>query len=161
MGEVTLEGLLAALRDIVDEPGGGEFTRKNMIRLLRTLEEQLREVLYVPLGELDDGTEIIGEHQVITHFSWLVRALEDLDNGLTDEILKPNRPRASARLPWRIRSDDETLVEALMIFQNAKGFHSRKAAAEALAKKLKKGGYRRKGEPLSAKQLINLSHRKR
>ena len=160
-GEDALDRLLTALCVVVEGPDGSRFDRPNIIRLLSVLAAQLGEHLQTPLGTLDDGTEVVGEHPAVTQLWSLVQALKDLDRGLTDEVLRPCRDGATASLPWRLRNADRALIDLLRVFEKAGGFSTRKDAAEALARKLRKRGYRRKGQAVSARQLINLNHRRR
>lgn len=160
-GEGAFDAFLAALCEVVDAPDGSAFDRPKIIRLLNVLIAQLGEYLRTPLGMLDDGTEVVGEHPAVTQLWSLVQALKDLDRGLTDEVLRPCRDGATASLPWRLRNADRALIDLLRVFEKAGGFSTRKDAAEALARKLRKRGYRRKGQAVSARQLINLNHRRR
>ena len=99
------------------------------------------------------------DHPVATQLKSLSSAFGDLDIGITDDIFKPYSHGSNAARPWWLRERDKVLVECLAVFQRHHGIAQQKQAAMQLAKTLKVAGYRRKGEMLTWRQIIDLRNR--
>jgi hypothetical protein len=148
--------LLDKLRALTSDPDGTEFTRPNLIALLDVLTGHLDEAMATRLGELEDGTLVLARHPVVEQLSGLTAALRDLDQGLTDPVLKRIGGKKNAARPWQLKRKDDILLDAMEIFQRTHKFPSRKAAAMRLAVKLKSKRYRRKGKELDGGSLYAL-----
>ncbi len=151
--------LLDKLRALTSDPDRTEFTRPNLIALLDVLTGHLDEALAIPLGELEDGTLVEAQHPVAAHLSGLTAALRDLDQGLTDPVLKRIGGKRNAVRPWRLTRADDALFEALEIFQRTEKLPHLKAAAKLLALKLQFIGYRRRGKGIYGSSLYALYHK--
>ena len=155
----AFEVLLNDLRALSVKPGGAEFNRKNVVALLQSLTLHLGDALAIPAGVLDDDVELFLDHPVATQLKSLSSAFGDLDIGITDDIFKPYSHGSNAARPWWLRERDKVLVECLADFQRHHGIAQQKQAAMQLAKTLKVAGYRRKGEMLTWRQIIDLRNR--
>lgn len=98
MGTADYDALLDNLRQLTSAPGHADFTRPNLIALLEVLTTHLGEALTSKLGELEDGTHVEAQHAVADLLSGLCSALRDLDNGLTDPVLRRSFPAALQQL---------------------------------------------------------------
>ena len=145
--------LLDKLRALTSDPDGTEFTRPNLIALLDVLTGHLDEALATRLGEFEDGTLLLARHPVVEQLSGLTAALRDLDQGLTDPVLKRIGGKKNAARPWQLKRKDDILFDAMEIFQRIHKLPNRKAAATRLAVKLKSKRYRRKGKELDGGSL--------
>jgi hypothetical protein len=148
--------LLDKLRALTSDPDGTEFTRPNLIALLDVLTGHLDEALATRLGEFEDGTLLLARHPVVEQLSGLTAALRDLDQGLTDPVLKRIGGKKNAARPWQLKRKDDILFDAIEIFQRIHKLPNRKAAATRLAVKLKSKRYRRKGKELDGGSLYAL-----
>ena len=131
--------LLEDLRSLTSTPKGGEFNRKNIIALLEVLNQHLGSALATPSGTLEDGTEVVEEHPAAALLRMLGEAIGDLDIGKVDDVFRRTPTKANATRPWRIREDHKLLIEALEIFQQLEGIHTRSDAARRMASKLNSG----------------------
>lgn len=156
MGAEQYDALLDSLRELTADPANADFTRPNLIALLDILTNHLGEALASKLGELEDGTHVETQHAVADLLSGLSSALRDLDNGLTDPMLRRIAGKKNSARPWRLRQQDDVLFEALEIFQRIKRLPDRKAAARRLAVTLQSSNYRRKGKQMSGSNLYSL-----
>lgn len=156
MGTGDHNVLLEQLRTFSSDPDREDFSRPNLIALLDLLATGLGEQLATKQGELEDGTHVFAEHSVVAQLSGLASALRDLDKGLTDPVLKRVGGKKNAARPWRLIKEDDVLFEALEIFQSMRKLQDRKAAAIALALKLRASGYKRRGKWLSWSNLYGL-----
>lgn len=159
MADTEYDALLGDLRALTDAPNGEEFTRSNVIALLGVLVTHLGEALATEMGELEDGTPVEAEHSVSAQLSGLVQALRDLDIGLTDPVFEPTLGNQNARRNWRMRQEDNALIEGLEVFQRIKKIKNRKAAAMKAASELRRSKYTRRGKKLSGLDLYNLYYR--
>lgn len=159
MADTEYDALLDGLRAVTDTPNGEEFTRSNVIALLGVLVSHLGEALATKVGELDDETPVEAEHPVSAQLSALVEALRDLDIGLTDPLFKPAVGNKNARRHWRLRQEDEALIEALDVFQRLMKIKCRKSAMMKAASELKRSKYTRRGRLLTWLDLQNLYYR--
>ena len=150
------DGLLDKLRTFASDPDTTEFTRPNLIALLDVLTGHLDEALATREGELENGTLVQARHPVVEQLSGLTAALRDLDQGLTDPVLKRIGGKKNAVRPWRLKQDDDALFEALEVFRRLQKIPDIKAAATRLAVKLKSKRYRRKGKELDGGSLYAL-----
>ena len=148
--------LLDKLRALTSDPDRTEFTRSNLIALLDVLTGHLDEALAIPLGELEDGTLVEAQHPVAAQLSGLTAALRDLDQGLTDPVLKRIGGKKNAVRPWRLTREDDALFEGMEIFQRMRKLPDLKAAAMRLAVKLKINGYRRRGKEITGRSIYAL-----
>ena len=153
--------LLDKLRALTSDPDGTEFTRPNLIALLDVLTGHLDEAMATRLGELEDGTLVLAPHPVVEQLSGLTAALRDLDQGLTDPVLKRIGGKKNAARPSRLVRDDDALLEALEIFQKMEKLPHLKAAAKRLAVKLQCTEYRRKGKGMTGNSLYALYYKHR
>lgn len=161
MGARQYDALLDSLRELTANPANADFTRPNLIALLDILTKHLGEALASKLGELEDGTHVEAQHAVAGLLSGLSLALRDLDNGLTDPVLRRIAGKKNSARPWRLRQEDDVLFEALEIFMRIKRLPDRKAAARRLAVTLQSSNYRRKGKQLSGSNLYSLYNKHR
>jgi hypothetical protein len=148
--------LLDKLRALTSDPDGTEFTRPNLIALLDVLTGHLDEALATRLGEFEDGTLLLARHPVVEQLSGLTAALRDLDQGLTDPVLKRIGGKKNAARPWQLKWKDDILFDAMEIFQRKHKLPDRKAAATRLAVRLKSKKYRRRGKELDGQSLYAL-----
>ena len=153
--------LLDKLRALTSDPDGTEFTRPNLIALLDVLTGHLDEAMATRLGELEDGTLVLARHPVVEQLSGLTAALRDLDQGLTDPVLKRIGGKKNAARPSRLVRDDDALLEALEIFEKMEKLPHLKAAAKRLAVKLQRTEYRRKGKGMTGNSLYALYYKHR
>lgn len=156
MGAEQYDALLDSLRDLTADPARADFTRPNLIALLDILTIHLGEALAAKVGELEDGTHVETQHAVADLLSGLSSALRDLDNGLTDPVLRRIAGKKNSARPWRLRQEDDVLFEALEILQRIKRLPDKKAAARRLAVTLQSSDYRRKGKKLRGSNLYAL-----
>ena len=159
MADTAYDALLAELRALTDVPNGAEFTRSNLIALLGVVVTHLGQALATMEGQLDNGTPVEAEHPVSAQLSGLIEALRDLDNGLTDPVFEPTLGNQNARRNWRMRQEDNALIEGLEVFQRIKKIKNRKAAAMKAASELRRSKYTRRGKKLSGLDLYNLYYR--
>ena len=159
MADTEYDALLGDLRALTAAPNGAEFTRSNLVALLYVLDIHLSAPLATKEGELEDGTLVEAEHPVSTLLSGLVKALGDLDIGLTDPVFEPAAGNQNARRHWRVRQEDNALIEGLEVFQQAKKIKHLKKAAMKAASELKRSKYTRRGKELSWLDLYNLHYR--
>ncbi|MEO0030695.1 MAG: hypothetical protein RIS94_453 [Pseudomonadota bacterium] len=159
MGFPDYDDLLDRLRGLTSNPNNAEFTRSNLIALLDVLTTHLDEALASKVGELEDGTHVVGQHPVAHLLSGLVLALQDLDKGLRVPVFEAAVGMQNARRRWHVRQEDKALIEGLEVFQRVKKIKTRKAAAMQAASALKKGKYTRKGKALSWQDLYGLYSR--
>lgn len=150
------EALLDELRALASGPGGGEFTRQNIIALINVLARHLDHALATPIGSVEDGTEVAVQHPVGEQLEALSDALGDLDVGLTDPILRPNSYGANNTRGWALRNKDERLAEALNIYMAAKPGMKLRTAARDVARLLKE---ERRGRPLTGRRLEKIYYR--
>jgi len=155
------DGLLDKLRTFASDPDTTEFTRPNLIALLDVLTGHLDEALATREGELENGTLVQARHPVVEQLSGLTAALRDLDQGLTDPVLKRIGGKKNAVRPWRLKQDDDALFEALEVFRRLQKIPDIKAAAERLAVKLQVTGYRRRGKGMNGSSLKSLYYKHR
>lgn len=152
----ALDAMLNALREAAEGEEREDFNRTNVVGILQVLLRHLAPLLEEPLVQ-DEEFEAVTEHAAIFQLRALAAALRDLDTGLTDPIFKANAHGANATLPWDVRDSDGALVEALGVYQKKYGL-TQKAAAEKLASELAVGGFRRRDEVLTGKQLERLKY---
>lgn len=150
------DALLNDVRELTGVPDNAEFTRSNLIALLDVLTNHLGEALASKCGELEDGTHVEAQHPAADLLSGLSSALRDLDNGLTDPVLRRIAGKKNSARRWRLREEDDVLFEALEIFERIKRLPDRKAAARRLAVTLQSSNYRRRGKKLSGSNLYSL-----
>ena len=143
MADAEYDALLDGLRALTDAPNGAEFTRSNVIALLGVLVTLLGEALATKVGELEDGASVEAEHPVSAQLSGLVEALRDLDIGLTDPVFGSALGNQNARRNWRVRQEDNALIEGLEVFQRVRKIKHRKAAAMKAASELRRSKYTR------------------
>ena len=155
------DGLLDKLRTFASDPDTTEFTRPNLIALLDVLTGHLDEALATREGELENGTLVEAQHPVAAQLSGLTAALRDLDQGLTDPVLKRIGGKRNTVRPWRLKQDDDALFEALEVFRRLQKIPDIKAAAERLAVKLQPTGYRRRGKGMNGSSLKSLYYKHR
>ena len=153
--------LLDKLRALTSDPDRTEFTRPNLIALLDVLTGHLDEAMATRLGELEDGTLVLARHPVVEQLSGLTAALRDLDQGLTDPVLKRIGGKKNAARPWQLKREDDILFDAIEIFQRKHKLPNRKAAAKRLAIKLQCTEYRRKGKGMTGNSLYALYYKHR
>lgn len=91
--------------------------------------------------------------------SGLVEALRDLDIGLTDPVFRSALGNQNARRNWRVRQEDNALIEGLEVFQRVRKIKHRKAAAMKAASELRRSKYTRRGKELLWLNLYNLYSR--
>lgn len=161
MGAEQYDALLDSLRELTADPARADFTRPNLIALLDILTIHLGEALAAKVGELEDGTHVETQHAVADLLSGLSSALRDLDNGLTDPVLRRIAGKKNSARRWRLRQEDDVLFEALEIFQRVKKLPNRKAAAYRLAVTLQATDYRRSGKTLTGSNLYSLYNKYR
>jgi hypothetical protein len=161
MGATDQGPFLDALRAFTSDTNRLEFTRPNLIALLDLLTDHLGGQLAIEQGVLEDGTHVEVEHPVVAQLTGLALALRDLDKGLTDPVLKRVGGKKNAARPWRLMKDDDVLFDTLEIFQQVRNLPNRKAAAKAMALKLRTSGYKRRGNWLSWGNLYALYHKYR
>jgi hypothetical protein len=159
MADTEYDALLGDLRALTDAPNGAEFTRTNLIALLYVLDIHLGKALATIEGKLEDGTSVEAEHPVSAQLSGLVEALRDLDSGVTDPVFKRAFGHQNARRNWRLRQEDNALIEGLEVFQRVKKIKHRKAAAMKAASELRRSKYMRNGKELRWLELYNLYYR--
>jgi hypothetical protein len=155
------DGLLDKLRTFASDPARTEFTRPNLTALLDVLTDHLDGALATSEGELEDGTLVEAQHPVAAQLSGLTAALRDLDQGLTDPVLKRIGGKKNSARPWRLKQDDDALFEALEVFQRMQNLPDLKAAAKGLAVKLQSNGYRRRGNRMKGSSLYSLYYKHR
>lgn len=137
-------------------------TRKNIIQLLDTLILSLNPILDVARNSPDSGEKYTVEHPTVTLLGELSDMFHDLDNGKTCELFRPNPYGATASLTFSEQREHELLATAILIAQRAYKQPTKMAAADLLAKKLKKAGWkRRNGAQYTADFLRKLPHRSR
>jgi hypothetical protein len=159
MADADYDALLASLQELTSAPSGGDFTRANLIALLDVLTNHLGKALATQLGELEDGTHVELEHPVVNMLEGLSSALGDLDNGLTDTVLKRVGGTQNARRPWRLRQEDDVLIEAVEIFKRVKKTNDIKATCRLVARELNRHKHRRRGKKLTGRDVYNIYYR--
>lgn len=147
------DSLLKDLRAITDRPEGSAFNRENVLTLLRVLQNNLARPLAIPVETLDDGTLVLEEHPVMTLLCSLSSAINDLDAGLTDSVLRANSYGANNTRPWRLRAQDRALVDLVEVMQADNGDKNRNQTFQKLARLMKQGGYTRKGRTVDWIQM--------
>jgi hypothetical protein len=152
----ALADMLEQLRAIPDRGQEANFTRQNVIEVLKIIEKAVSEGLDTEIGRLDDGTTIYAKHHISELISGLAKAFGDLVFGKTDELFKPNPHGANRMLSWRQRERDRVLIQTLQIYRRSKGKKNQKKAAADLAKALKAEGYQRNGKILTGQQIVRL-----
>ena len=152
------EALVGALGEIVEPGSRADFSRENIIALLKVLTEYLSKDLKIPLERWDDGTQLYEEHPILTQLRHLASALGDLDKGLTDPLLKPYSHGSNAARPWRIRDADRELSALLQVMRIVEGRKYLRSTAMELARQLKRGGRVRKGKALNWQQILTIHH---
>ncbi len=159
MADPDWDALLDTLRALPNKPDGAQFTRPNLIALLDVLTTHLGAAIEIEGEELADGIQIITEHPVLDQLSGLVKALRDLDIGLTDPVFEPTLSDKNALRRWRERQEDKDLIEGMKILQRVNNIKSFQSTAMVAASMLGRANYTRRGKRLNWKDLINLYHR--
>jgi hypothetical protein len=141
MGGKSLLTLVSELKKFekyfCEEP----LNRKISICLLEIIYENLSEILSDDIC-LIDGIEIVGVSSSISRLGEFIQALSDLDNGKTDEILKPYAEGPTATLDWNDRKVWEMLIKGVdylkasnqMPEQAVRGAHASFTTEAAVAK---------------------------
>lgn len=137
------EALLFDLKALVDKPAGSESSRRNLIKLLKTLSKHLELALNEAIDANDPVMELYEYHPVCLQLLALARSLEDLDLGKTDEILQRNPYGAPASRSWRRREEDIMICTALDAIQAQRRYRARAKAARRLAQALNGLGWSR------------------
>lgn len=140
-----------------DEP----FNRETVSSLIKVLISHLDKIMGWPEAILEDGTEVLSEHPALRQLRGLSSALEDLDLGLQDPALTRASTHNGAARKWQLREQDDTLLEALLVFERVLKQKNRSKVARELARKLNAAGYRRQGERLTGVSIIGLYQRLR
>ena len=151
--------LRARLHGLMSDENARTLTRRNATNLLTILSECLDPLLHKPLGALDTGEKVVGEHRAVDLLNQLIDALGDLDNGKTHEVFRsashgPNRSLSAAR-----RRQDAVWLDTVEIVQRARGLPRRKKAEQWFARALTKAGKTRDGEPITQALLKSLRDR--
>jgi len=144
-------------------PGGRRiaFERKNIVKLLQCLLDDISPKTDFLIGTLDDGSEIFSAHPAMTLLARTIDAFKDLDFARTADVFKPYAFGAGATLPLAQRGQLHALTEALFIIQRSKNVRSFMQAAEILEKMLRKAGIKdHKGHFYTKDFLRRLPHRK-
>lgn len=153
------DALLGSLRELTDRPGGKEFNRGNILALLDALASHLERPLAKADGTLDDGTLVLLEHPAVTLLRNLSSAIEDLDKGLTDEVLKPISYGANNTRRWRLRAQDEAVIDLIAVTSLIHAGRNKNTIIRELARNMRKGGYLRQGKQVGASQMRGIWNR--
>lgn len=156
----ALDTMLDALREAADGEERADFNRANVIGILKVLAEHLDPLLEEPSVQNENGEAVI-RHTAVEQLLALASALDDLDTGLTDPVLRRIAGKKNSARRWRLRQEDEVLFEALEILQRIKRLPDKKAAARRLAVTLQSSDYRRSGKTLKGASLYALYNKYR
>ena len=159
MVQSAYEMLLADVIALTRKPGGTDFSRANLITLLRTLTVHLGSALNERLDSSDPDVEITETHAVCAQLLGLASALYDLDLGKTDPVLLRNPNGSPATRNWRLREADKMICVAVDAIQAQKKYRKRAKAAIKLASVLRQMGWKRDGKTLTAEQIEGIYKR--
>jgi hypothetical protein len=134
-----------------------ELTRHNAVYLLKVISEVLAPFTSKTNDTFETGELYVTDHAAIDLLNRLIDAIEDLDRGVTHEILKPTKGGGNA-LPAHERKRDDALIGAVTLIQFVKKLPTRSLAEADLANALKRNNKTIRGvkpSPEGLKKLLD------
>lgn len=135
--------------------GAEQLTRPNAVYLLKVISEVLAPFTSKTNATFETGGRYVTDHAAIDLLNRLIDAIEDLDRGVTHEILKPTKGGGNA-LPAHERKRDDALIGAVTLVQFVKKFPTRSLAQAYVANALKRNNKTIRGVKPSAEGLKKL-----
>ena len=135
--------------------GAEQLTRPNAVYLLKVISQVLAPFTSKTNATFETGGRYVTDHAAIDLLNQLIDAIEDLDRGVTHEILKPTKGGGNA-LPAHERRRNDALIGAVTLVQFVKKFPTRSLAQAYVANALKKNNKTIRGVKPSAEGLKKL-----
>jgi hypothetical protein len=147
---------IARIRAGFDTVAGGfstkELTRHNAVYLLKIISEVLAPFTSKTNDTFENVGVYVTDHAAIDLLNRLIDAIEDLDRGITHEILKSTKGGGNA-LPAHERKRDDALIGAVTMVQFVKKLPTRSLAQAYVANALKRNNKTIRGAKPSAQRL--------